>query len=315
MTKVPASFFKPSMFSTPVANMTVVESPILTPGTAVFCPPRYQAQEPPRGDTSFDPPLRGQYPSFNGLEAIGLSFKEISVPRYHTCEVRPMKDSPGTWEIWMIFEGEEKAYKNEHFVTKSPWYENTFTEFFYNLDDKKPHGVMTYRATSNHYYRWLILNPEIPFTYSATGGQLPTAAPSSGITPRGLPNTPLNAIPTVTRKVPNQPRDPDGWGSYIDCVVNEDFEFLVDDNKKHTKIKIPFFHSMGWRLCKVGSTIRSIPMYGIMNVFSFHGAIGVRVYAPTEPGRYENWVCRGLNPYMGQTSLGKSLTSYVCIPH
>ncbi|KAL8787773.1 MAG: hypothetical protein Q9195_007642 [Heterodermia aff. obscurata] len=171
---------------------------------------------------------------------------------------------------------------------KAPWYDNTTSEFFYHSKSSRFVATLTYRFDSFDSV-CSIANPELLFYYTATGGQLPPPAPTSGLTPPGLPNVPINAIPTVTPDAPPQSRDLAGWSSYIDCVVSEDFDFLVDDNKKHTTQKNTYFHSMGLRLCKVGSTVRGIPMYGVMNVFSFHGVLGVRVYAPTEPGRYENW--------------------------
>lgn len=58
-------------------------------------------------------------------------------------------------------------------------------------------------------------------------------------------------------------------------------------------------------MCKVKSAINATDMYGLMNIFSFHGVLGARIRAPREPGEYDRWISRGMQPYTGQSSLGK----------
>ncbi|KAL8733470.1 MAG: hypothetical protein Q9166_002096 [cf. Caloplaca sp. 2 TL-2023] len=153
------------------------------------------------------------------------------------------------------------------------------------------------RAIAVLYKRWdndrvWIRNPETIFKALA-GRPKPGSAPNAN-QPLTLPFQPsINPIPTVADKPKPQNRPVAGWKEYYDCIIEDKFAY-----NKH-------FYKMGWRLCKVGSTIRGIPMYGIMNLFSFHGVLGCRIYAPREPGQYHAWVNRGMNPYMGQTSLGK----------
>ena len=56
-----------------------------------------------------------------------------------------------------------------------------------------------------------------------------------------------------------------GWMEYVDYLVQDGFG-------KHN-----YFNSMGWRICKVASTVRKMDMVGVMQVFSFYGNIGVHV--------------------------------------
>ena len=112
----------------------------------------------------------------------------------------------------------------------------------------------------------------------------------------------INTISTAKADVVKKDRPAAGWGSYIDCSIRDEYVNTVDgyigaDNEN--------FKSMGWRLCKVSASVTGEPMYGVMQVFSFQGVLGCRVYAPRQPGEYHRWVCRGFQPYMGQTSLGK----------
>ena len=164
------------------------------------------------------------------------------------------------------------------------------TEYYYDTDTKKPYAVM-YKRTA--YDRFRILNPVVFFQTAARvitrtrAFQTPIPAP--------LPiNPPINKISTLYEKPKPKDRPSAGWKDFIDCAVDD------------TLGKNPHFHMLGWRMCKVASSVRGIPMWGIMNIFSFHGIIGCRVWAPREPGEYSRWICRGMNPYMGQTSLGKS---------
>ena len=175
------------------------------------------------------------------------------------------------------------------------WLKDVQTEYYFDTVTNKPTAVMFKRGVNA---RYRILNPEFLFKRNAKPpppkSSLPAPAP-----PAPLMEPPINQISTASVPVVRQPRAAAGWMEYVDCPVQDSFG-------KHNN-----FNSMGWRMCKVASTVRKMDMVGVMQVFSFHGNIGVRVWAPREPGQYQSWVSRGMNPYLGQTSLGKSLTSTV----
>ncbi|KAG8525647.1 uncharacterized protein KY384_000407 [Bacidia gigantensis] len=305
-TKVPTRFFIPPDSIQKSFTGEVKTSGSVKPGTIVPLPAPFYAPSCPSRLCLYKRPYDNRYGDFNGLSAIAASLSGRK-PMQQEVELRPRPGTTGDWDVWDKGRNVRETDSSRDIVVKNPWYENINTEFYYDTVLKKPIALMTFPLIQPDAYVSVVTNPDVLFAWSANGGKLPDPAttPTPGITPPGMPNMPIQTAPTVTPPAPSQPRDPAGWSSYVDCVVNEDFEYLQDDKKKHTTTKNIHFNSMGWRMCKVGSTVRGIPMYGIMNVTSFHGVIGCRVYAPAEPGRYENWVCRGLNPYLGQTSLGK----------
>ncbi|KAL8786295.1 MAG: hypothetical protein Q9213_002890 [Squamulea squamosa] len=308
VTTVPTRYFKPPNSKQQSFGSTIKTSAYVKSGTVVPLPAPILY---PDGNNDgryclFEKPYKDRYGKFNELEAIATRWKSGMFPAMEV-ELRPHLGINFHWDVW--FKKPNVLY--DDFVVKSPWYKNLDAEFYYDTSMKKPVGYLTFCLGPPDKDLCYVSNPDILFAWSANGGKLPNPAttPTLGLMPPGMPDLPIQAQPTFTPPAPPQARDPAGWSSYVDCVVNEDFEFLLDDTRKHTNVKNIHFNSMGWRLCKVGSTVRGIPMYGVMNVFSFHGVIGCRVYAPTEPGRYENWVCRGLNPYLGQTSLGTGYNS------
>ena len=147
--------------------------------------------------------------------------------------------------------------------------------------------------------RYRILNPDFLFRRSAKPpppkSSLPKPVAAAPLPVEPLINQSSTAKPTTIK----QTRPAAGWLEYVDCPVADNFG--VHHN----------FHSMGWRMCRVASTVRKNSHHGVMQIFSFHGVIGVRVWAPREPGEYSTWVSRGMNPYLGQTSLGEFPQSQV----
>ena len=170
------------------------------------------------------------------------------------------------------------------------WWKDLETEYYFDTVTNKPTAVMFMRGREA---RYRILNPGYLFRIShkppPDKSSLPQPTPAAT-----LPmEPPINQTSTAKPPTIKQSRPPAGWSQCVDYPVADNFG-------AHNN-----FHSMGWRLCKVASTVRKMPQYGIMQIFSFHGVIGVRVWAPRESGEYSLWVPRGMNPYLGQTSLGK----------
>ena len=179
---------------------------------------------------------------------------------------------------------------NDRVAVDNDWRKVVETEYYFDTVTNKPTAAMFVRG---RLARYRILNPDFLFKRSAKPpppkSSLPAPTPAAP-----LPmEPPINKISTAPPPVIKQSRPAADWSQYVDYPVADNFG-------AHNN-----FHSMGWRLCKVASTVRKGSQYGVMQIFSFHGVIGVRVWAPRETGEYGLWVPRGMNPYLGQTSLGK----------
>ena len=163
-------------------------------------------------------------------------------------------------------------------------------EYFFDRTTNRPYAIL-YKLSRS--YRYRVTNPAEFFRVYAKD-------PPAG-TPAPIP--PINAMPTVAAKPTPAPRPHAGWTEYYDCFIRD--PYVQKGWNRSTK---DHFHDMGWRLCRVASLVAKIPMYGVMNIFSFHGVLGCRVFAPREPGEYDKWVLRGFCPYLGQHSIGETST-------
>ena len=163
------------------------------------------------------------------------------------------------------------------------------TRYGFDAASKKPTAVMYIKYGNNVEVQ--ILNPEVLFQKAREVTVPPPPTSQAAKVP--APANP-NTIPTAPRSIPSQPRPKSGWSGYVDCTITDEFY-----TNQH-------FKKMGWRLVKLMSVAGGQEIYGVMNLFSFHGMLGIRVWAPAEPGRWHQWISRGFTPYMGQTSLGES---------
>ena len=172
---------------------------------------------------------------------------------------------------------------------------NLKTKYGFDAVTRKPIAVMLIQINDEEAR---ILNPEILFEGQDAGmDKLKSAQPQQQATTRSLamPSNPT-PVTTIPRAAVPTERPKSGWSGYVDCLVDDELS-----GNEH-------FKDMGWRMVNLGSIVNKKEQYGIMNVFSFHGMLGVRVWAPAEPGRWNQWISRGCTPYLGQTSLGKSYT-------
>ena len=172
---------------------------------------------------------------------------------------------------------------------KENWSKDVRTTYVYDTVTKRPTAVVSKQVGDK---LWRILNPEELFKRTARDVQVTQPRPQV-TTSSPTASTNLNTESTLPKSIPAQPRPKSGWLGYVDCIVPDEFS-----QSSH-------FTSMGWRMVKLGSIVNKKAQYGVMNVFSFHGMLGVRVWAPAEPGRWNQWISRGMTPYLGQTSLGK----------
>ena len=175
------------------------------------------------------------------------------------------------------------------------WRDNVRTSYVYDMATQKPTAVMWIDWVDQ---RIRIMNPEDLLKTDLKDVTVPppptTRAPESAVSQ--APTT--SKVSTVPRTITPSERDKAGWSGYVDCIVDDALSLN------------PHYKDMGWRMTKLGATVTGADEYGVMNVFSFHGMLGVRVWAPAEPGRYNQWVSRGCTPYLGQTSLGE----YILLP-
>lgn len=295
-----------------VVNMGVIAGPGLPSGRTVSMPMPYKAvaithntaAEPSKFTTEAPLVTYGRY------EAVPCDVTSV-VPSYRRCILKwddhmsaytlsPPNGSGQMRDTALLEEDDDGAFlavssEDPVLTVGKDWTKDTTieVEYFFDTSTKKPRAVMYKRSPHD---RFRILNPSILFQ-SSTQPVVRTRAPKPPV-PEPLPlYPPINMISTAYEKPKPTDREVAGWKDFIDCAVDDPLA------------KNPHFHMIGWRMCKVASVIRGVPMWGIMNVFSFHGVIGCRVWAPREPGEYDRWICRGMNPYMGQTSLGTSFFS------
>lgn len=293
-------------------NMGVVSGPGLQSGRTVPMPMPYKAvaithntvAEPSKFTTTTPLVTYGRY------EAIHCDVTSIA-PSHDRCILKwdddmstytlsPPNGSGQMRDTYLLEEDSDGAFfavssEDPVLTVGKDWTKDTTIEvdYFFDTSTKKPCAVMYKRSPHN---RFRILNPSILFQ-SSTQTVVRTRAPKTSVSEPLPLYPPINMISTAYEKPKPKDRQPAGWKDFIDCAVEDPLA------------KNPHFHMIGWRMCKVASVIRGVHMWGIMNISSFHGVIGCREWAPREPGEYARWVCRGMNPYMGQTSLGKSFLS------
>ena len=173
------------------------------------------------------------------------------------------------------------------------WRKSVRTSYVYDIATQKPTAVMWIDWGDD---RIRILNPEELLkteVKDVTVPPPPTQA-STGSSPQKQTQAPgASKVSTVPRTITPSERDKAGWSGYVDCIVDDTLSLNAH------------YKDMGWRLTKLGNLVGEGVEYGVMNIFSFHGMLGVRVWAPAGPGRYNQWISRGCTPYLGQTSLGE----------
>ena len=282
-------------------NMAIVWCPGVEPGRLVRNPAPKFADAMKTKPVFKLPAYRPDVPV--SYAAVGVDVSQISP----TCVVKPTDEGKGDvrGSKWTLYtpdgsgrvQGATADIKDGYGVSGN-WFDDVETEYVFDLSTKRPMAIM-YKVVSGS-KRYRILNPDAFFRVSANPA--PTPQPAKGSFPV---ETPINTINTAKPAIVKQDREYKGWSSYIDSTLEDTFVNTVGVTKGSPYVTKKHYKSMGWRLCKVGATITGEPMYGVMQVLSLHGVLGCRVYAPREPGEYHRWVCRGFQPYMGQTALGE----------
>ena len=261
----------------------IVASSSLPAGTVIVTPSPYCCPHAAAAAGATKPITRGTFSpetprvNYGRYEAIPRDVSQIEP----AVIVKKAQDQKG----WTLFQrnGVDAVTRSGPVTVQSDWMKEVETEYYHDTATKRPTAVVFKRVADE---RFRIINSDE--LVKTTFKNAPVYKP-----PPAGPNPSINQMSTRKAKVVAQARPAKGWTEYVDSALPLHYY----DHKN--------MHSLGWRLVKLASTITKAPMFGVMQLLSFHGVLGSRVWAPSEPGRWEKWVSRGFNPYMGQTSLGK----------
>ncbi|KAL9047195.1 MAG: hypothetical protein Q9214_000180, partial [Letrouitia sp. 1 TL-2023] len=102
------------------------------------------------------------------------------------------------------------------------------------------------------------------------------------------------------------PSAPVGWTSVVDAMLKDDLATARG------------YFSIKWRRCAVKipkdpkllgpDDLKVTTTRGIQEIFSYYGALGMRVFAPVKKGDYSAWQLVTQVPFLGQTSRGTGKT-------